>query len=420
MTAQLELVASPADIRDSVRAFNSLLPQHRALAQSLLSGTTYWVYDIDTHTFGPAKFVGFRAITPETYEIARAGESGGTRFDGHVTRTAIERVLGGPFSQSAELRARLRRWARELLGEIGEEVLSKIDETKWLFASLPATARVGFELGRIYNRRDAIHAIYGGQRQGGISTPSSAPFIFLFTGDSGRQYGYRDGWSKDNVFLYTGEGQTGDMTFRGGNKAIRDHAAIGKDLLLFEALGKGQGYRYLGQFACASWEYRDAPDVKGAVRKVIVFHLVQPEQQDTPAEETVVSPAAIAASLDELRAKAMQAAAPAPQLPPKEARRLYYQRSEAVRMYVLARAAGVCEACKQPAPFVRPDGSPYLEPHHTRRLSDGGPDDPRFVGGVCPTCHRRIHYGQDGSIVNHRLVSHLANAEQTAGITTTQ
>jgi 5-methylcytosine-specific restriction enzyme A len=56
------------------------------------------------------------------------------------------------------------------------------------------------------------------------------------------------------VYLYMGEGQVGDMEFRSGNKAIRDHAANGKDLLLFKALGKGQGYRFLGQFACASWE----------------------------------------------------------------------------------------------------------------------------------------------------------------------
>lgn len=90
--------------------------------------------------------------------------------------------------------------------------------------------------------------------------------------------------------------------------------------------------------------------------------------------------------------------APAPQTSAKEARHFYYQRSEAVRRYVLARAGGTCECCSDPAPFVRADGSPYLEPHHTRRLSDGGPDDPRFVAGICPTCHRHIHYGQGGAI----------------------
>src|SRR5580765_5060327 len=87
-----------------------------------------------------------------------------------------------------------------------------------------------FEIGKIYHRRNDIHAVFGGQQQGGISTPATAPFIFIFTGDTGKQYGYQDDWSTDNVFLYTGEGQIGDMEFRGGNKAIRDHAADGKDL----------------------------------------------------------------------------------------------------------------------------------------------------------------------------------------------
>jgi 5-methylcytosine-specific restriction enzyme A len=63
-----------------------------------------------------------------------------------------------------------------------------------------------FEVGRVYNRRLEIHEPYGGQSQGGISTPRDWPFIFLFTGESGEQYGYKDGWDDNGVFLYTGEG----------------------------------------------------------------------------------------------------------------------------------------------------------------------------------------------------------------------
>src|ERR1035438_6012023 len=96
---------------------------------------------------------------------------------------------------------------------------------------------IPFEIGRIYQRQRDIHEKCKGQEQGGISTPAGAPFIFLFTGDTGQQYGYEDKLTDDGVFLYTGEGQTGDMEFVKGNKAIRDHAADGKDLLLFDALG---------------------------------------------------------------------------------------------------------------------------------------------------------------------------------------
>ena len=45
-----------------------------------------------------------------------------------------------------------------------------------------------------YNRRRDIHAIYGGQQQGGICTPTEHPVIFLFTGEAGGQHGYSDGW----------------------------------------------------------------------------------------------------------------------------------------------------------------------------------------------------------------------------------
>lgn len=73
----------------------------------------------------------------------------------------------------------------------------------------------------------------------------------------------------------------------------------------------------------------------------------------------------------------------------------YYQRSEAVRQYVLARADGVCEGCNQPAPFMNKKGKPYLDPHHIRRLTDGGPDDPRYIIGLCPNCHREVHMTTD-------------------------
>jgi 5-methylcytosine-specific restriction enzyme A len=74
-----------------------------------------------------------------------------------------------------------------------------------------------FEVGEVYNRRADIHKPYGGQWQGDISTPSRWPLIFLFTGESGEQYGYEDGWDENGIFLYTGEGQVGKMDFVQGN-----------------------------------------------------------------------------------------------------------------------------------------------------------------------------------------------------------
>lgn len=130
-----------------------------------------------------------------------------------------------------------------------------------------------FERGQLYRRRD-LHEQYGGQRQGGISTPAKKPIVFLFTGDIGEKYGYRDGWNADGSFHYTGEGQVGDMEFRGGNRAIRDHSANGKELHLFEKSVRAQ-VRYLGQMECDGYQLvQGVPDRNGWRRTVIVFRLV--------------------------------------------------------------------------------------------------------------------------------------------------
>jgi len=265
-----------------------------------------------------------------------------------------------------------------------------------------------FQPGKLYKRGPDIHDVYGGQRQGGISTPKDHPFVFIFTGSSGQQYGYADGWDEDGVFIYTGEGQVGDMRFIAGNKAIRGHLQNGKEILLFEALGKGKPVRYVGPVICASWELRKGPDKNGNQRETIVFHLVSEGIHDAAALEDVGPPKV---NLKNLRDKAYSSATQSSEGKEKNARQSYYQRSKDVRDYVLARANGICESCEESAPFNRRDGSPYLEPHHTRRVSDGGPDHPRWVGGICPNCHREIHSGKNGKQVNEKLIKKLAEIE---------
>lgn len=268
-----------------------------------------------------------------------------------------------------------------------------------------------FQIGQIYKRSD-IHTKHGGQQQGGISTPKGRPYILLFTG-SGEPYGYHDGWDPNKVFHYSGVSHAGDMEFTGGNKAIRDQAKDGKDLHLFEQVSAGR-VRYLGCFACNSWHFRQAKDKSGKSRRAIVFHLVPLEEVHVPAVPSHAAPTQLPLDLqplDELRKKAFASASPAEESSPKKAKRLYYERSEAIRAYVLRRAGSVCEACGKAAPFHRMDGSPYLEPHHTRRRSDGAPDHPRWVGAICPNCHREIHHGVNGESLNRRLEERLGAIE---------
>jgi hypothetical protein len=141
-----------------------------------------------------------------------------------------------------------------------------------------------FEIGALYNRRDEIHARFGGQRQGGISTPSYHPFIFIFTGEAGKSHGYSDFWESEEIFHYFGEGQIGAMEYKGGNRAIVRHQEDGKHLLLFQAMGKSRPYRFLGEMRFeSSYEKNDVPDTKGTPRKAIVFRL-RPVESDPPVQ----------------------------------------------------------------------------------------------------------------------------------------
>jgi len=120
------------------------------------------------------------------------------------------------------------------------------------------------------------------------------------------------------------------------------------------------------------------------------------------------------ASLADLRKRAYAASGPA-QNKGVGSPRTIYQRSADVRAYVLSRANGHCEGCGAPAPFVTTAGTPYLEPHLIDRLSDGGPDDPRRVAGICPNCHKRVHFGADGTEFNSKLRMLVTALETAAG-----
>ncbi len=278
-----------------------------------------------------------------------------------------------------------------------------------------------FEPGREYRRRE-LHARFGGQRQGGISTPRQNPIIFLFTGASGQQYGYGyDGYrDEDGTFWYTGEGQVGDMKMAGGNRAIAEHAARGKSLHLFH-MSRRAHVRYMGQATCLSHHRADSEDRQGNERSALVFVLqVEPDlgsgepREEPPPEDLLPGKRARQRSLPELRDIAVRSARA--EAGERERQATVYVRSRAVRLYVLQRAAGVCEACDSEAPFVRPTGEAYLEAHHIRSVSDSGPDHPRWVAAVCPNCHREVHHGKDGKELDERLSEEVGRLEGGAAL----
>lgn len=288
-----------------------------------------------------------------------------------------------------------------------------------------------FAHGQLYKRSD-IHDSYGGSRQSGISPSRKSPAIFVFTGESGEQYGYADAWDEaGDVFTYTGEGQTGDMEMDSGNAAIAKHVEDGRSLHLFEIVSDKEakkenpsyterGYcRYVGEMQCAGVIEGTGLDKQKNNRKILQFQLVRVvalDDEDISEAVEPERPGSPSSSLKELRERALKAAA-ADKAPQRDAKRSIQKRAKQVVDYALARAGGLCESCGVAAPFLRPDGTPYLEVHHTDRLSDGGLDAPHRVASICPTCHRRIHCGEDGPRFNDELRQKIELLEAQASAT---
>jgi len=267
---------------------------------------------------------------------------------------------------------------------------------------------IDLEIGSLYDRKE-LHEKYGGQNQGGISTPRTYPVIFLFSSPRGREYGYQDGWKEDGFYHYTGEGQRGHMDFVRGNRAVRDHAKQGKVLLLFETTPDGRR-RFVGPMEYVDHYFKEIPDSTRALRRGIIFRLAPADVElDAPGEPPSRTGLQFLSSRD--RALLVSRSP----IESRDTRFTYYQRSAYVKKYVLERANGFCEACGEPAPFARPDGTPYLEVHDTTRLSDSGLDDPRHVIACCPTCHRKVHYGEGGSEHNRVLRERILAVEEAIG-----
>ncbi|AIY67325.1 HNH endonuclease [Pseudoalteromonas piratica] len=261
-----------------------------------------------------------------------------------------------------------------------------------------------FEVGKIYNRRIDIHGVYKGQQYGGIATPSQYPYVFIFTSETGEEFGYSDGVSPDGTFRYTGEGQEGDMIMAKGNLAIRDHQKNNKEILLFESVSKGM-VRFVGKCNYITHHIEERPDKNGKQRAAYIFHLdfitkMKSDGVESPKASYLKKPTR-SKSLKELREIALSST---PTQANQKEKLIYVKhRSDAIKLYAKKRAGGFCEGCGDKAPFDTKSG-PYLEVHHLTRLSDGGADSPENVITLCPTCHRRAHYAVDRETWNNELM----------------
>ncbi|WP_243641334.1 AAA family ATPase [Natrarchaeobius halalkaliphilus] len=173
---------------------------------------------------------------------------------------------------------------REWLQAIG--YVERIDDRNRLTDSGEAVAdqlrgvsSLTLEPGSIYERTE-LHSRYGGSRQSGIAPSRDEPVVFLFTGGSGEEYGYRDKIRSDGTAIYTGEGQVGDMEMKRGNRVIRDHVEERRELHLFSM--EDAGVRYIGQYLYVGHFFEELPDANGDPREAIRFDLSPVGEVATP------------------------------------------------------------------------------------------------------------------------------------------
>lgn len=157
--------------------------------------------------------------------------------------------------------------------------------------------------GRMYTR-EQVREHFGGALQGGIVPSRRGRTVLLYSDRSvAEDYGYEDGWVHEQLYLYTGTGQSGDQSTRGANGSILHHRERGFDVLrLFVAYDKPRGpqvFRYVGRFRVDETEpcfFRRGEGKDGRPRDAVVFRLrpegpvsVRSVDYVTPMAETTVT-----------------------------------------------------------------------------------------------------------------------------------
>jgi 5-methylcytosine-specific restriction protein A len=277
------------------------------------------------------------------------------------------------------------------------------------FAPVPDTDT--FDVGEKYNRWE-LHDKFGGQRYSGISTPANHPLIFIFTGDSGEEYGYDDEFRDDGSFMYTGEGTEGDMVMEGGNEAIRAHQQNAEDIHLFEDTDYPWIVTYVGQFEYVGHDWVTLEDQDGKDREAIRFRLEPVGGTEVEIEDGTPRSLSDSELFEKAKQSTPDSSGRARSSGTSSSGGRHYSRSEVVKEFALRAADGVCQGCEDTAPFRDEQGDWFLEVHHLHRRSDGGADDPENVIALCPNCHRRVHHGQDGEEFNQRLIEKAEERNQ--------
>ena len=209
---------------------------------------------------------------------------------------------------------------------------------------------------------------------------------------------YDDKWKGDTLH-YTGMGGSGDQSLNFmQNPTLNESVRTDIEIHLFEVFEEKQ-YFYQGRVKLKSDPYQESQtDENGQTRKVWMFPLeiidgkparIEFKTIETLRQKKEKKVSKISSKLLKQMVESQPKSKPSKRTTSSET----IIRDEKIVKYALKRANGVCELCNKNAPFVKEDGSPFLEVHHIDFLSNGGHDGYENVSALCPNCHRKMHYG---------------------------
>jgi len=206
---------------------------------------------------------------------------------------------------------------------------------------------------------------------------------------------YSDRWYGKKLH-YTGMGSTGDQALDTQNKTLHESNSNGVEVHLFEVLQLTE-YTYQGVVVYNGKGYQEnQTDIDGNKRKVWMFPLELKDGKPVSINDTVIknlqkTKQKIFRKLNKRQIKRLAESKKETEQSYRITETKSIERDEYIKLYALERADGNCQLCDKPAPFLKKNGSPYLEDHHINYLANKGSYTIDNVAALCPNCHRKMH-----------------------------
>lgn len=250
--------------------------------------------------------------------------------------------------------------------------------------------------GKTYSNAE-IAEIFGCSPQGGMRRSHKTNTLVLLA--KHHRALYNDQWTEDGILYYTGEGKRGNQKLNKQNKTLANSNESDINVFLFESF-EDNIYYFSGEVYLAEKWYEDQElDELFEMRKVFKFPLKRKTANNLIISEDILIKCEKQKNkkISLLPLKTVKALAKknGSKISKRQALATNYYRDPYVADYTKRRAKGICDLCNLQAPFKNKLGEDYLEEHHVKMLSQGGPDEIYNTVALCPNCHRQIHINKD-------------------------